>query len=93
MSELPETEKQEVLKDDDNIESTAEVRFIPEPTDNVGDVSVEINVEELLNQIEEESDDEDLRCAARRRLEDIMEKKRDAKDLEDYDGLDYADEL
>ncbi len=93
MGELPKTETQETPKDDDDLESTAEVRFTLESTDNVGDVSVEINVEELLNQIEEECSDEDLRSAARRRLEDIMEKKRAAKELSDYDDLDYADEF
>jgi len=93
MGELPKTDTPTVLNDDDDTESTAEVRFIPENTDNVGDVSVEINVEELLYQIEEESDSDDLRSAARRRLEDIMEKKRAAKELDDYDSVDYADEI
>ena len=93
MGELPDTEKHEEQTEDEDLESTAEVRFALESTDNVGDVSVEINVEELLNQIEEESGDQDLRSAARRRLEDIMENKRAAKELEDYDSYDYADDI
>lgn len=92
MGELSTMESPEILYDDEDIESTAEVHSIPEGTDNVGDVSVEINIEELLNRIEEESGEEDLRAAARRRLEDIMEKKRAAKELDDYDSIDYADE-
>lgn len=43
-------------------------------TDNVGDVSVEINVEELVAKVEAEQDDDAARKrAVRQRLEDIAE--------------------
>ncbi len=43
-------------------------------TDNVGDVSVEINVEELVAKVEAEHDDDAARKrAVRQRLEDIAE--------------------
>ena len=45
-------------------------------TDNVGDVSVEINVEELVAKVESEHDDDAARKkAVRQRLEDIAEDK------------------
>jgi hypothetical protein len=57
-------------------------------TDNVGEVSVEINVEELIAEIEgDQSIDLDDR-SARKRLEDMLEEKRiwnDVMDMEDYD--------
>lgn len=58
-------------------------------TDNVGDISVEVNVEDLIAQIEAESKDgAPPSGSARRKIEDILEEKRIAKeimDLEDFD--------
>jgi hypothetical protein len=57
-------------------------------TDNVGDISVEVNVEDLIAQIESESKGVAPDGSARRRIEDILEEKRVAKeimDLEDFD--------
>ena len=56
-------------------------------TDNVGDASVEINVEELIHEIEVEngSSRPGRELAAKRRLEELMEKKRAKLDLEDFD--------
>ena len=46
----------------------------PEPTDNVGDASVEINVEELIADIENSADDASCRkMEVRRKLEEIAE--------------------
>ena len=60
-----------------------------EPTDNVGDVSVEINVEELIADIEG-ADDEDAsrKKEIRRRLEDMAEEK----SFEDTYAIDLGDE-
>jgi len=91
MNELPEKEIGVEDKDADNEGDTTEVAIAPESTDNVGDVSVEINVEELLNQIEEECGDEDARSSARRKLDEIMEIKRAQKELDEYDDLDIAE--
>jgi len=56
-------------------------------TDNVGDPSVEINVEELLQTLEAElpAGLEDRASGARHRLEEIMESKRTRQDIEDFD--------
>lgn len=77
----PSIEKSEV--DDNEIETEAGV---PEETvvldeaamstDNVGDVSVEINVEELVAKIEAEEDTDAARKKEiRRRLEDVVEEQ------------------
>lgn len=56
-------------------------------TDNVGDPSVEINVEELIHEIElQNSSDRSIgEHAAKRRLEELMERKRAKRDLEDFE--------
>lgn len=56
-------------------------------TDNVGDASVEINVEQLLNEIELQgiASRVDKEAATRRRLEELMEQKRARRELEDFD--------
>jgi hypothetical protein len=58
-------------------------------TDNVGDISVEVNVEDLIAQIESESKGGPAPDgSARRKIEDILEEKRVAReimDLEDFD--------
>ena len=53
-------------------------------SDNVGDVSVEINVEELIAEFESSQNDEAARRKEiRRRLEEIRERKEAMKELED----------
>ena len=55
-------------------------------TDNVGDASVEINVEELIHELEGDGVARPGReQAAKKRLEDLMEKKRSKRELEDFD--------
>ena len=59
-------------------EEAIETVVLPETdiTDNVGDVSVEINVEELVAKVETEHDDDAARKhAVRKRLEEIAEEK------------------
>ena len=58
------------------------------PTDNVGEQSIEINVESLIAELEEESQRgaPDVQCA-RRKLEDYLERKRIAHDLEDFEDF------
>lgn len=61
-----------------------------ESSDNVGDPSVEINVEELIHELESQglankiSGEQDTR----RRLEELMERKRARRDLEDFEDYD-----
>ena len=58
-------------------------------TDNVGDPSVEINVEELIHELEVDGVTRPGReQAAKRRLEELMEQKRSKRDLEDFDDYD-----
>lgn len=56
-------------------------------TDNVGDASVEINVEELLDELESDGliSPASGECQAKRRLEELMEQRRARRDLEDFD--------
>jgi hypothetical protein len=58
-----------------------------EPTDNVGDPSVEINVEELIHELEADGlvSRIDKEKTTRKRLEELMEKKRAMRELEDFE--------
>lgn len=58
-------------------------------TDNVGEQSIEINVENLIAELEAESKHgkaPDVKCA-RRKLEDYLERKRIAEALEDFEDF------
>ena len=63
--------------DDFDEQEAIETVVLPETaTDNVGDVSVEINVEELIAKVEAEHDDGAARKhAVRKRLEEIAEEQ------------------
>ena len=68
-----------------------ETTVLSEPvvTDNVGDVSVEINVEELIADIESENDEDAARKKEiRRRLEEVAEEQ----SLEDTYAIDLSDD-
>lgn len=56
-------------------------------TDNVGDPSVEINVENLIKELEADGfvSQLDKEQNARKRLEELMERKRAMRELEDFD--------
>jgi hypothetical protein len=58
-------------------------------TDNVGEQSIEINVESLIAELEAESQQgkaPEIHCA-RRKLEDFLERKRIAQELEDFEDF------
>ena len=62
--------------DDDLTETTVLADSEAVSTDNVGDVSVEINVEQLIADIESENDEESAKKkAVRLRLEELAEEK------------------
>ena len=88
---VPQTDvfDDEPLEDEDTEDTGAAVDSDDEPvTDNVGDPSVEINVEELLQSLEEEAGSKhagDNVNIARQRLEELMESRRARQDLEDFD--------
>ena len=81
-------EEEEVEEEDE--EEAEEVSAEPAAeTDNVGDPSVEINVEELIHELEVDGVTRPGReQAAKRRLEELMEMKRAKRDLEDFDDYD-----
>ncbi|RMF96011.1 MAG: hypothetical protein D6727_09365 [Gammaproteobacteria bacterium] len=62
-------------------------------SDNVGETSVEINVDELIAEMEAEGIRTDHLHGnyARRRLEELMEQRRLARELGDFDDLDFED--
>jgi signal transduction histidine kinase len=79
--ETPEAEAEEAA--DDGLEAEVAV------TDNVGEQSIEINVESLIAELEAESQHDkapDIQCA-RRKLEDYLERKRIARELEDFEDF------
>jgi hypothetical protein len=83
-----ETEKaEEETEEADEGEDDGEVAVAAPETDNVGDPSVEINVEELIHEIEAEGESSrpGRELAAKRRLEELMERKRSKRDLEDFE--------
>jgi len=69
-SDEPETDD---IDDDDN--------------DNVGDPSIEINVEDLIHELEADGlvSRIDKEKNTRKRLEELMERKRARRELEDFD--------
>jgi hypothetical protein len=60
---------------------------VEEVTDNVGDPSVEINVEELIHELEADGlvSSIDREKSTRKRLEELMERKRAMRELEDFE--------
>ena len=85
-----EEEKEELEEEAEEVEAEAEESEpVAEVTDNVGDPSVEINVEELINELEVDGVVQPGKeQAAKRRLELLMEEKRAKRDLEDFDDYD-----
>lgn len=59
-------------------------------TDNIGDPSIEINVEELITELEGQglTSRLDKDASTRKRLEELMERKRARRELEDFDDYD-----
>jgi hypothetical protein len=72
-------------------EQDAEPSAAAAPTDNVGDISVEVNVEDLIAQIESESKAAAPDGSARRKIEDILEEKRVAREIMDLEDFDIDD--
>ena len=80
------TKQEEDVEDEDEEEAEPEEAVAPAETDNVGDPSVEINVEELIHELEVDGVTRPGReQAAKRRLEELMELIRAKRDLEDFD--------
>jgi hypothetical protein len=89
VKESEKKKEEEEIEDEDEEESEDEESEGTPETDNVGDPSVEINVEELIHELEVDGVSRpDREQAAKRRLEELMEKKRAKRDLEDFDDYD-----
>ncbi len=83
----------DVELDDDSADEDTVVFSTEKGSDNVGDVSVEINVEELLAEFESlQSTDVARRKEIRRRLEEIREQREAMKELEDTFSFDLNDD-
>ena len=84
-----ESEKQkeeEEIEDEDEADTETEDAEPAAETDNVGDPSVEINVEALIHELEVDGIARpDREQAAKRRLDELMEKKRAKRELEDFE--------
>ena len=92
--------EREFVDDDTDIEEEEEQEEKAEPvqpassedpdTDNVGDASVEINVEELISELEHDGllSSISKECQTKKRLEELMEQRRSRRDLEDFDDYD-----
>jgi hypothetical protein len=86
-SEKKKEEDDEEVEDENDKESEEpDSSEVAAETDNVGDASVEINVEELIHELEVDNGSHLGReQAAKRRLEELIEKKRSKRELEDFD--------
>ena len=79
-------DEEEEIEDEEDDDADDEETEPSSETDNVGDPSVEINVEELIHELEVDGVTRPGReQAAKRRLEELMEKKRSKRDLEDFE--------
>ena len=88
----PDSNVDDETRDDFDDTESVETAVLTEPviTDNVGDVSVEINVEELIADIESENDEDAARKKeVRRRLEEMAEEK----SFEDTYAIDLGDKV
>lgn len=94
-TEMGDRDKAEDAEVDADEEITEETVVLTETgvTDNVGDVSVEINVEELVAEIEaSQGDDAHMKMEIRKRLEEIQEQKAAAKELDNTFDIDLDEE-
>lgn len=84
----PVTQEPEAEAEDQESETAA----VPAVSDNVGDLSIEVNVEDLIARLEAESKGgAPSSSSARRKIEDILEEKRIAREIMDIEDLDIDD--
>jgi hypothetical protein len=78
---------------EDDLVAEAEGDAEPSVTDNIGEQSVEINVEGLIAELQAETRKAGKPevISARRKLEDFLERKRIAQDLEDFEDFQVGD--
>ncbi|MDX1481328.1 MAG: hypothetical protein R3315_06625 [Woeseiaceae bacterium] len=79
------------VEDDDDLELMGDED--DEDTDNIGDLSVEINVDELVAKIEgRDSDEAKRRREIRRRLEEIREQREAERELDNTFNFNLDDD-
>lgn len=84
---------------DDDLDSTDDSDDVmlsddDDDDDNIGDISVEINVEELVAKLESgQGNEAQRRKEIRRRLEEIEEQRRAARDLDSTYNFNLDDEF
>jgi predicted FMN-binding regulatory protein PaiB len=82
--DFAETDEDVVIDDEEGVTDDTIVFSTAKGSDNIGDVSVEINVEELIAEFEMSQNDEAARRKEiRRRLEEIREQREAMRELED----------
>lgn len=87
VGEVEDDVEDEVLDEDVIIEEVADV-------DNVGDISVEINVEELVAKLEATDDDDlDRKREIHKRLEELSDWRKDNEELDSTYNFNLDDEL
>ena len=75
--------------DDSAFAETAVIEAQMQPTDNVGEASVQINVESLIADVEAEAaEGVDTNGRFRRKLDAVMERKRRHEELIDFEDYD-----
>jgi hypothetical protein len=86
LKESDKKRRDEDIEDEDDDDAEDDDAEAAADTDNVGDPSVEINVEELIHELEVDGITRPGReLAAKRRLEELMEQKRAKRELEDFE--------
>ncbi len=95
--ETSDSKEEDELDDDvvpDDASETIVLSEIAEEDDNVGDLSVEINVDELVASIEAGDANGDAHdCEVRRRLDQLQDEQGSEKDLDSTYNFNLDDEL
>ena len=83
----------EDVDDEDLVEDTV-VADLDDEDDNIGDISVEINIEELVAKLEA-TDDDDVgrKREIRRRLDELRDQREAEKDLDSTYNFNLDDDL
>ena len=81
--------------DNEELDDVAEdIEIDDDDIDNVGDISVEINVDELVAKIEADDDDDDARKKeVHRRMEELNEQRKANKDIDSTFNFNLDDDL
>jgi hypothetical protein len=80
--------------DDEELDDVAEdIELDDDDIDNIGDISVEINVDELVAKIEADDDDDAKKKEIHRRMEELNEQRKTEKDIDSTFNFNLDDDL